>query len=102
MNSANLQLEGLYLAIAAVNEALVTSGALSRTELETALKSAEQAVINDDRAREDMGPSERDTLAFPARLLLLASAAHGDDGLPGFTELARRVGKTKQPYNDQR
>ena len=101
MNSANLQLEGLYLAIAAVNETLIRKGLLSRQELTDALRLAEQTALGDDRVAEDMRPAERDAIAFPARLLLAVGTLSGSDGLPSFSELARRVGETKPPHNDQ-
>lgn len=102
MNTANLQLEGLYLAVAAINEALIAKGVLSREELTHALRVAEQSAIGDDRAAEDLRPAERDATAFPCRLLIEALATT-DNGRPAsFTELARRVGASKARYNDQR
>ena len=41
MNTANLQLEGLYLSIAALNNALVQKGVLSREEVNHALRIAD-------------------------------------------------------------
>jgi len=71
MNTANLQLEGLYLAIAAVNNALVEKGALSREELSIALRRAEETALGDYRS-EELSSAQRDAMAFPARLLLMA------------------------------
>lgn len=101
MNSANLQLEGLYLAVAAINETLVRKGLLSRQELVDALRLAEQTALGDDRAVEALRPAERDAVAFPARLLLAAGTLSEADSLPTFSELARRVGASKPPHNDQ-
>lgn len=102
MNSANLQLEGLYLAVAAINEALIAKGVLSREELTQALRAAEQSAIGDDRAAEDLRPAERDATAFPCRLLIQALATTSPGQAPTFSELARRVGASKGRYNDQR
>jgi hypothetical protein len=102
MNTANLQLEGLYLALAAVNEALIAKGVLSRDEITTALRSAEQSVIGDDRAVEDLRPAERDAIAFPCRILIEALATTSAGEPASFSELARRVGIGKERYNDQR
>jgi hypothetical protein len=102
MNTANLQLEGLYLAIAAVNEALIARGILSRDEIGHALRAAEQSVVGDDRATEDLRPAERDAVAFPCRLLIEALATTSDGRPASFSELARRVGTGKERYNDQR
>jgi len=102
MNSANLQLEGLYLAIAAVNEALIAKGLLSRNEITHALRTAEQSLLGDDRSAEGLRPAERDAIAFPCRLLIEALATTSAGESPSFSELARRVGASKEPYGDQR
>lgn len=47
MNTANLQLEGLNLAIACLNNALVSKGVFTREEINGALSSAEQTAICD-------------------------------------------------------
>jgi hypothetical protein len=102
MNTANLQLEGLYLVIAALNNALVSKGVLTRDEIDTALRRAEETAIGDDRVIEDLRPASRDAIAFPARLLALANRTASGDEISTFSELARMVGSTKEPYNDQR
>ena len=101
MNTANLQLEGLYLAIAAINNALVEKGLLSREEIGHALKLAEETATGDYRSIESLTPSNRDAVAFPARLLLLAISNPDHKTMPSFSELAKLVGQTKLPYNDQ-
>ena len=101
MNTANLQIEGLLLAVAAVNQALVSKGVLTAEELDRALAVSEQTAIGDDRVAEDLSPANRDAVVFPARLLRLANNMAGEEGIPGFAELARMVGETKGPHNDQ-
>jgi len=102
MNTANLQLEGLYLAIAALNNALVAKGVLDRDEIDQALRLAEQTAVGDERATEELSPAHRDAVAFPARLLMLANRMASEGEIAGFSELARMVGTSKTPYNDQR
>jgi hypothetical protein len=102
MNTANLQLEGLYLVIASLNNALVRKGILSRDEIDLALRRAEQTALGEDRVSEDMRSANRDAIAFPARLLALANRTASADEISTFSELARMVGATKEPYNDQR
>jgi hypothetical protein len=101
MNTANLQLEGLYLVVAALNNALVAKGILSREEIGHALKLAEQTALGDDGA-DEMSSSNRNAVAFPARLLMLANNGAGDNEIQSFSELAKLVGETKEPHNDQR
>ena len=100
MNTANLQLEGLLMAIASINKALVSKGILTTDEIEKALATSEQLVVGDDRAVEDLSPANRDAIAFPIRLLRLANSAEADES-SSFSQLARLVGETKDRYNDQ-
>ncbi|MDB5612644.1 MAG: hypothetical protein JWQ22_297 [Devosia sp.] len=101
MNTANLQLEGLVMAMAGINQALVSKGVLSRAELDKVLAISEQTALGDDRVAEDLSPSNRDAVAFPIRLLRLANNMADGGGVPSFGELARMVGETKGPHNDQ-
>lgn len=101
MNTANLQLEGLLMAIAAVNQALVDKGILATEDVDRALAICEQTALGDERLTEDLSPANRDAVLFPIRLLRLANNMAGEHGLPPFAELARTIGETKHPYNDQ-
>ena len=100
MNTANLQLEGLYLVVAALNNALVAKGVMSREEVDFALKVAEQTALG-DYPMEDMSPANRDAVAFPARVLQLANQGASGTEIQTFSELAKLVGQTKSPHNDQ-
>ena len=99
MKVANLQLEGLYLAVASLNDLLVKKGVITRDEVDLALRRAEQTALGDYRV-EDLGPAERDAVAFAPRLLAAANASAVDG--PNFSELARHVGETKDKYPDQK
>ncbi|MFV0800564.1 hypothetical protein EGJ57_04465 [Brucella anthropi] len=99
MNVANLQIEGLCLAFAAINHSLVEKGILSQVEIDEALRQAEATARGDDRFVEDLNPSNRDAICFPIRVLQIANTT-GAERPWNFTELARLVGETKQPYND--
>jgi hypothetical protein len=101
MNIANLQLEGLYLAVAAINNALVEKNLLTREEIDFALRRAEQTALGDYRT-EELSFSERDAMAFAPRLLALANNTAADGFTPQFSELAKMVGQTKDKFNDQR
>lgn len=101
MNTANLQLEGLLMAVAALNQALVAKGVLATAEVDRALAICEQTALGDERLAEDLSPANRDAVLFPIRLLRLANNMAGDTAVPPFAELARAVGETKHPYNDQ-
>lgn len=100
MNIANLQLEGLCLAIAAINHELVAKDVLSHSELDTALRKAEAAAIGDERFNDHLSPAHRDAVCFPIRVLMIANLTGADQSW-SFSHLAKAVGETKQPYNDQ-
>ena len=102
MNPANLQLEGLLMACAALNRLLVEKGLVSSHEVDIALRRAEARITSDDRFRDqDISLANRDAMCFPIRLLLLANGDE-DCAAASFSDLARQVGLTKEPYNDQR
>lgn len=94
MNTANLQLEGLYLAIAAINHLLVRKGIVDRDEITLALGNAEKLVLGEQR-NQDISAANREAVAFPIRLLQLALESSDDEGTIRFSELARLVGETK-------
>ena len=100
MNSANLQLEGLCLAIAAINHELVAKGLLTQDEVDIALRKAEAAVTSDDRFAENLKPANRDAICFPIRVLQIANTT-GAESPWTFSHLAKLIGETKRPYNDQ-
>ncbi len=100
MNTANLQLEGLLLAMAEVNRTLVAKGVLGVDEIEAALHRAEASATAEERMSQDLSPANRDAVCFPIRLLRLANSTPQGD--LSFSALARDVGASKSPYNDQR
>ena len=102
MNPANLQLEGLIMACAALNRLLIEKGVLNAHEINTALRRAEARITSDDRFQdEDISLANRDAMCFPIRMLMLVNGDE-DCAAATFGDLARQVGLTKQPYNDQR
>ncbi len=101
MNVANLQLQGLLMAIASINNALVHKGVLNIDEIDLALQKAEANLTSEERMFEDMTPTQRDAVCFPIRLLQAANNSQGETEVSSFSELVRLVGKTKDPYNDQ-
>lgn len=100
MNTANLQLEGLYLAIAAINQALVEKNLLTRDEVGLALRRAEQIALGDYRT-DDLSGAQQDAVAFAPRLLQLANDRVSDGQPLNFSELAKLVGQTKPPHPDR-
>jgi hypothetical protein len=92
MNTANPQLEGLYLAIAAMNRLLVEKQLLTREEIREMLLETERAVLRDPQPA-TMSDSHRKAVAFPIRLLMTANDAAEKGVEMTFEDLARHVGR---------
>jgi hypothetical protein len=96
MNTANLQLEGLLVAVAELTRLLVRKGLVDEGEVEQALAAAEAAMRADHPRMEQLSGSNAEAVCFPIRFL--SAALHARDGAPlAFSELACRVGQSKQP-----
>lgn len=92
MKVSNLQLQGLLMAVASINDLLVRKGVLDTNEIDVALREAEASLTGEERLFEDMSPSNRDAVCFPIRFLQAANNSRGDS----FSTRARWVGTTKQ------
>lgn len=92
MNTANPQLEGLYLAIAAINRLLVEKQLLTHEEIRDMLLETERAVLRDPQPA-TVSDSHRKAVAFPIRLLLTANEAAEKGAEVSFEDLARHVGR---------
>ena len=95
MNTANLQLEGLYTAVAAILDGLREKGLMSAEEIETRLRAAEENVLSDPLRPAQISPANVEAICFPIRLLRLANRASEEGRRPSFTELATEVGQLK-------
>ena len=95
MNTANLQLEGLYMALAAMNRLMVEKGLVGHADVEAALSQAIAGIDAGDRS--ELSKSNRSSVAFPIRLLLLANEAAEKGDRPDFKDYARRIGQQDMP-----
>ncbi len=93
MNTANLQLEGLCVAIAALTELMKDKGLITAEEVDLALEHAARSAVEGKAA--DLSAANLEAITFPVRLLRLANkTSFAGQPLP-FQELARRVGEMK-------
>lgn len=90
MNTANLQLEGLVLALGALLEAIERKGLLDRTEILEALAVAERRAAGDAARPPEVSGANVEAVLFPIRFLA-RSLARGE-GERTFSEIARSVG----------
>ncbi|XKM43506.1 hypothetical protein A4U53_038590 (plasmid) [Rhizobium ruizarguesonis] len=91
MNTANLQLEALIMAVAAISDTLVVKGVVTHQEIAAALGQAERAVDRDDD--HELSCSNRAATLFPIRVLLLANEAAQRGKTFTFSDYAELVGK---------
>ncbi|MBB4003225.1 hypothetical protein [Aurantimonas endophytica] len=100
MNTANLQLEGLYVAVSALMTALRQNHVLTEGEIDDALARAETALLSDPGRPTELSPAHVDAIAFPLRYLRLANNRSANGEFPTFTELAAQVGREKPQQAD--
>ncbi len=96
MNTANLQLEGLLLALSAVVGVLRRKGIVSDAELDAALLEAESAALGDKARPDGLSSSNVEAVLFPIRYLRAASRGLPDDAVLPFSHIATRVGQAKR------
>ncbi len=92
MNTANLQLEGLYAALAALMNAIRDKGVLSADEIEKLLRDAEALNAGGSRKLSD---ANREAVLFPFRYLRSANKAAAGGAPKSFFEIATEIGMTK-------
>lgn len=94
MNTANLQLEGLLVAVAELTRLLVRKGLVEEAEVEWALDRAAASLHSDQRRMGMLRDANADAITFPVRFLSAALRNTGDAPL-SFSELACHVGQSK-------
>ncbi|MCV0397224.1 MAG: hypothetical protein K5872_14790 [Rhizobiaceae bacterium] len=95
MNTANLQLEGLLLALAAILEKLEERNLLSRDDIRDALETARGRCVADERRPVELSDANVEAVMFPIRFLI--RAVEPDNAGGTFSELARDIGRRRQP-----
>jgi hypothetical protein len=95
MNSANLQLEGVYAAMTALMTALRDKGLLDQEEIDGALERAETALVSNCRRPTELSTASVEAICFPLRYLRLANQVAPDAPPPSFSDLAARIGQAR-------
>jgi hypothetical protein len=91
LNTANLQLEGMVMALASLCETLADRGVLEHKEIGAALERARSAVEQDDTHQ--LSEANQAAVLFPIHLLSLANQAHQRGQRFTFSDYAALVGK---------
>jgi len=96
MNTANLQMEGVLMAMATLCRLLRQKGVVDAAEIEDALAEAERTLASDERRPEQLSRSNVEAALFPIRFLREANR----QGVPGaeraYTDIATAVGRTQR------
>jgi len=92
MNTANLQMEGMIMALAAIAEIVVRKGLASHAEVEKALACVEDGLLLDRSA--GLSEANRAAKAFPVRMLRLANSASQRGEQRSFAQFAGMIGRT--------
>lgn len=95
MNTANLQLAGVYATLAALIAVMRKKQLLSDADIDTLLTGVEGALAADPLRPTELSNSNVEAVSFPARFLRLALQASSEGEQPSFAQLAARVGLTK-------
>lgn len=97
MNTANLQLEGLLVALTHVIGALQRKGILDHTEIAQALADAETMARNNADRGGQLREANQNAVLFPIRYLMEATAAHVQP--KSFRDITADVGRDKDAAN---
>lgn len=92
MNTANMQLEGVYIVLAALLEALIKKSVLTEAELVALLSEVERNIASDRARPAEVRGSNIEAMCFPARFLKSALQSSAQGRTPSFIEIAGRVG----------
>lgn len=98
MNTANLQLEGIYAILAALIGAMREKGLLGSEELDQLLAGVEKDLATDPHRPPELRGANVDAICFPARFLRLALQASSQGQQLSFAQVAGRVGLTKPDH----
>jgi hypothetical protein len=90
MNTANLQLEGVYAVLAALFQKLLEKKLLNEQELGLMLAEVERGIMDAARPVE-VRSSNVEAMCFPARYLKSALKASSQGQSPSFAEVTARI-----------
>src|SRR5690554_3747826 len=96
MNTANLQMEGVLMAMAAVCHLLRQKGIADEAEVDSALAEAEAALAQDSLRPEQLSRANVEAALFPVRFLREANRRDLPGSAAAYTEIATTVGRTRR------
>jgi hypothetical protein len=100
MNPANLQLEGVLMALYGLLGVIKNKGVLNSQEIEEALETAEASILADPARVSDLSDAQLAGILFPIRFLRHANTA--SNTMESFTTIVQLVGETKPDARNER
>ncbi|MDI9846543.1 hypothetical protein QM467_00565 [Rhodoblastus sp. 17X3] len=91
MNTANLQLEGVYAVLAALFQALVDKKVLDEEEVGLMLAEVERGIATGAGRPTEIRSSNVEAMCFPVRFLRSALKASSQGQRPSFAEVTARI-----------
>jgi hypothetical protein len=91
MNTANLQLEGVYAVLAALLQALLDKKVLSEDELGQMFSEIERGITSDSDRPAEVRASNVEAMRFPVLFLKSALQASSQGQRPSFAEVTART-----------
>lgn len=95
MNTANLQLQGMLLALSSLLETMKRKGLMRQDDIDAALDRAASEVSCDAQRPPELSPAHIEAICFPIRFLRVATHAAGQN--QSFSEIAAGVGRSSKP-----
>jgi hypothetical protein len=100
MNTANLQLEGVLMAMAALCRLMQEKGIAGEQEIENALRLSEEMLASDKLRPEQLSQSNVDATLFPLRFLREANRRNAAGDNYAYAQIATAVGRALPSRND--
>jgi hypothetical protein len=91
MNTANLQLEGVYAVLAALLHALRDEAIMSDAEIDHMLAEVERDIASDTERPVEVRSSNIDAMCFPVRFLRTSLRASAQGQRPSFAQVAAQI-----------
>lgn len=96
MNTANLQMEGMLMAVSALCRLIREKGIAGADEIDAALAEAETALAADRLRPEQLSQANVEAVLFPLRFLREANRREVPGASAAYTEIATMVGRTRR------
>lgn len=96
MNTANLQMEGMLMAVAALCRLMREKELLKTGEIDEVLSAAQDALAADRLRPDEVSAANVEAVLFPLRFLREANRREGEGTTPAYTEIATAVGRTRR------